>query len=288
MTTKNGAYQTKKIGIIGLGTMGGNIADKFIKKGYQVFICDINKKIVKKYIDKGAIVCSTPKKLTQEADIVFEITINDETSREVWESSEGILSGATNNKILIASATLSAAWVDELAKKCNNAGFIFFDMAMTGPYNKITLLCGGDKKELKELKPILRAFAGKIRYFGQQGQGIRYKLILNFLQAVQIIGFGQAMKIAHAENMDIDTVITALSEKISDTTACFTEEMFEKEFESSLFTIGGITKDLTYAKKLSKNLDISILDDVLSKYKNASNKGYAKKDWLSINLLDNL
>ena len=32
---------------------------------------------------------------------------------------------------------------------------------------------------------------------------MRYKLILNFLQAVHMVGFGQAMRIAKEFNMDL-------------------------------------------------------------------------------------
>src|SRR5437016_2118330 len=108
------------IGIIGLGIMGGKIAGKFMKRGYQVFIYDISKSVVRKFEDKGAVACSSPKEVAQKSSFVFEVTPNDESSREVWDGANGILAGATDNKVLITCATLSVAWVDELAKKCNS------------------------------------------------------------------------------------------------------------------------------------------------------------------------
>lgn len=146
MSDKKTHIRDDKIGIIGLGTMGGRIANKFIKKGYTVFIFDINKKVLKNYEDLGARVCNSPKEVTQKADIIFEVTINDDTSKKVWYGNDGIISGASSHNILISCATLSTSWIDEIAQICAKKSLTFFDMAMTVENGKITLLCGGDKK----------------------------------------------------------------------------------------------------------------------------------------------
>ena len=49
------------------------------------------------------------------------------------------------------------------------------------------------------------------------------------------------------------------------------------------FSIEWITKDLTYAKKMVKHLNVGLLDEVLFEYKKAMKKGFMKKDWTSIN-----
>ena len=286
MESKKSVNRTEKIGIIGLGIMGGRIAGKFIKKGYKVFIYDINDDVIKKFTEKGAIVCKTPKEVAQKSDIIFEVTVSDLTSKSVWDGEKGILAGATAEKTLITCSTLSAEWVDTLAEKCNKSGFIFFDMPMTADIYNINLHCGGDKARLKLIKPVLRAFARKIIYFGPPGQGIRYKLILNFLQALQAVGFGQAMKIAKAEKMDLQIVIETLTDKVGELAYNLCLEDFQKEPDWSYFPVEKITKDLRYAKKLSKQLDVSLLDATLVRYDAAMKKGYAKKDWFSVNFVD--
>lgn len=96
------------------------------------------------------------------------------------------------------------------------------------------------------------------------------------------------MKIARAEQMDLDKVITALSEKISETTINFVLEDFGTDPEVTHFTINGITKDLIYAKSLAKNLDVTLLDNVLSAYRKEITKGNKNKSWFSINTIDNV
>ncbi len=272
----------KKIGIIGVGFMGGFFAGKFIKKGYKVYICDIDEKKCKEFVKKGAVMCSSAEEVAQKADLIFEITPNDSTSREVWLGQKGILKSATPDKILIVSSTISAAWVDELAECCEKARLIFFDMAINGGDRGLTLLCGGDKKILMEIKPILRAVASKIWYFGLTGQGMRYKLILNFLQAIHIVSFGQALKIAKVQKMDIKKVGNALVSRPGGAAIERVWELYQDMPDGVAFKIELIVKDLFYTKKLSKNLDVNLLDAVLNSYKQAIEKGFAKKDWTSI------
>lgn len=280
----------KKIGIVGLGIMGRGIAANFLKNGYTVFVWNRTTSVSKEFSKNGAIVCLKPKEVAQKADIVFEITANDESSREVWVGNEGILSGAKPNTILVAAATLSVSWVDELIQKCKKQGFTFLDMAMTGgrigaESGKLILLCGGEKSVFEALQPTLRAITIKTLYFGQAGQGMRYKLILNFLQAVHIIGFGQAMKIAKAYKMDTKKVGDALAEKPGGIMTAMAWRDYQKEPNPINFSIEWITKDLIYAKQMAKDLNVGLLDEVLLEYKKAAAKGFSKKDWASINTL---
>lgn len=285
MKTKNNIQRTKKIGIIGLGIMGGIIADKFLKKGFTVFVFDIRNDVCQNYVKKGAIIGKNPRDVAEKSDIIFEVTVSDLTSKNVWEGKNGLLAGASLDKTLIVCSTLSANWIDTLSKKCAKAGITFFDMAMTYDGYWVTLHCGGDKKKLTTIKPVLRIFAKKIIYFGRTGNGMKYKLLLNYLQAMQIIGFGQALQIAAAEKMDVQVVSKALTEKISWLVDSFYPEDFMEEAENIYFPIDKITKDLRYTKQLAKSLPVSLLDTVLDQYQKAMKKGNAKKSWFSINLL---
>ncbi len=273
----------KKIGIIGLGVMGGKIADKYLKKGYQLYVYDINPHNVNKYTNKGALSCKTVKDLTKKSELIIEITPDDKTSKSVWLGKSGILSGASNNKIFITCATLSVEWVDRLAKKCRDLGYTYFDIGLTSGYRGPTLLCGGDIKKLEEIKPYLRIFAGKILYFGKHGQGIRCKLILNFMQAAHRISMAQALQIAKHQHMDISKVGNSIVDKIGGNITFTAWEDYKLSYDRVSFTVELMTKDLNYVKEMTKGLDVSMVNTVIAEYKKAISRGYAKKDFSIIN-----
>lgn len=279
-----------KVGIVGLGIMGNGIANNFLKKGYSVFVWNRTSSVADDLVSLGAVRCASPAEVASNADIIFEVTANDESSRSVWLGNKGILAGADRKKVVIECATVSIGWVDELINVCNQKKVTFLDMAMTGgrkgaESGTLTLLVGGNKATFDTLKPLLSAIASKLVYFGKQGQGMRYKLILNFLQAVHIIGYGQAMKIAKANDMDIKKVSTALVEKPGGIVTAVAERTYFKDPNPITFSIDWILKDLMYAKKFAKGVDVSLLDDVLTKYKKAADSGFNNRDWASINTL---
>lgn len=280
----------KKIGIVGLGIMGRGIANNFLKNKYPLYVWNRTKKVTEEFEKKGAVVCSAPAEVAQRADVVFEITANDKSSRQVWTGKKGILSGARKDSILVASATLSAQWVDKLIELCNKHKLSFMDIALTGgrvgaETGSLILLCGGKATNLEEIRPALEAIAKKIFHFGPVGHGMRYKLILNFLQAVHIVGFGQAMRIAKEFNMDLKKVSEALVDRPGGVITGIAQKAYFENPAPLTFSIEWITKDLSYAKKLAKGLDVTLLDKVLALYKKGMKKDMSKQDWASINTL---
>lgn len=267
----------KKIGIAGLGIMGRGMAENFLKNGYMVFVWNRTGETAKPLVEKGTTLLKTPAEVAKKADVIFEVTANDESSKQVWEGKDGILAGASADKILVASATLSVGWTDELIALCKVAGFTFLDIPLTGgrvgaESGNLTMLCGGREDVLNDLKPTLKAVAGKILHFGPEGHGMRYKLLLNFLQATHLLGFGQAMKIARANDMDLKKVSEGLADRPGGVITGIAQKAYFEDPDPVTFSIEWITKDLSYAKDFADKLEVSLLEDVLKEYKRAVEK----------------
>lgn len=278
----------KKIGIVGLGIMGSGMAENFLKNGYELYVWNRSPEKADKLVKNGANLCKTPRDVAEKSDMVFEVTANDDSSRGVWTGDDGILAGASKDSVLVSSATLSVAWTDELAGLCRQKGFTFFDMPLTGgrvaaESGNLTLLVGGDETKLEELKPTLEAIAAKIFYFGPWGHGMRYKLLLNMLQAIHIVGFGEAMKIAETSDMDIDKVSAAFADRPGGVITGIAKASYHNQPDPLTFSTEWITKDLGYAKQFADSLNTPLLDDVLAKYRAALDSGKGQTDWTNIN-----
>lgn len=281
-----------KIGIVGLGIMGRGMADNFLKNGHKLYVWNRTASVTERFAKQGAVVCSSPAEVTQRAQLVFEVTANDESSRQVWAGKDGILSAATSKNLLVASSTLSIGWFDELAQKCAALGLRIFDVPLTGgrvgaETGSLTLLMGGDKKLLEKLKPTFDAIAAKQFYFGPVGHGMRYKLILNYLQASHVIAFGQAMKIAKSSGMDLERVAQALVDRPGGVITQIASTAYFADPVPVTFSIEWITKDLSYAKKFARSMgsDASVLELVLKEYKKVLKAGHSGEDWASVNKL---
>ncbi len=278
----------KIIAVIGIGIMGNGIADNFLKDGYTLIVWNRTASKLKKLISKGAILADSPKAATEQADIVFEVSANDASSQKIWLGKEGILAGSKPNSVLITCATLSIDWTEKLIRTVKNEKRTFFDMPMTGgraaaESGKLFLLVGGDEKKLKEIQPDLKAISGSINYFGKSGMGMRFKLLLNTLQAIHGVALGEILSLASATGQDLRKVGEFLKDRPGGTATNNAWESYIKPPKEANFSLDWMTKDLRYTKKMVKGKKTPMLDSALAKLESGIKKKQGGKDWTIVN-----
>ncbi len=281
-----------KIAVIGTGIMGTGLASNFLKNGYEVYAWNRNPKKLLSLKRQGAIIAKTPKEATENANLVFEVTANDASSKAVWTGQSGILAGATKDKVLVTNATLSVKWTTKLIKLNSQKGFTFLDMPMTGgrqgaEKGELILLAGGNEKVLNKIKPDLKAISREVLYFGKVGSGMEYKLLLNSLQAIHVLGLGEVLKIAKARKMDLKKVGEALSRHPGGTATNMALKYFAQAPDPINFSVRWIAKDLGYAEELAQMANLKtntpLLKSALAKFKQAIKTGQGDKDWTIVN-----
>jgi 3-hydroxyisobutyrate dehydrogenase-like beta-hydroxyacid dehydrogenase len=277
----------KHVAVIGLGIMGHGIADNFLKQGYEVSVWNRTAAKAVGLVRQGAKLASSVKDAAMDADLVFEVTANDQSSASVWAD---ILAVAKPEQYLITCATLSTDCTDDLAKQCADKGLTFFDMPMTGgrvgaESGQLTLLAGGDKDKLETINQDLQAIAKDVKYFGKAGSGMRYKLILNSLQAIHLAGFGEAMRMAAAVGLDQDLVGRALAERPGGVLTAIAREAYLQAPDPITFSVEWIAKDLGYASDMAGAVNHPLLDDVKKQFDAAIDQGYGQDDWTKVNKL---
>lgn len=279
----------KRIGIIGLGIMGHGMAVNFLKNGYDVAVWNRTASKADDLLSAGVKLLNTPREVTELADIVFDVVSDDEASRRVWFGDDGILKAATNEKVLITSATLSLDYVDELIKA--TTGYKFLDMPLTGSRagaetGNLQLLVGGGAKVIDSIRPELGAISRQIYHFGKAGNGMRFKLILNMLIAIHAIAASQAASLAVGAGLDPTNVKDALMDGMgpsSPTTGLAFNNLAYPQ-QQTRFAIKMLEKDLRYAKKMAKEYgyEFNLLNDAQKDFEKAKEQGLGEQDWSKI------
>lgn len=280
----------KKIAIIGVGIMGGGMAANYLKHGYTVYLWNRTKEKIAPLVANGAISSASPKSAAAQADIVFDVTSDDASSRSVWLGDDGILAGARVGTVLVASGTFSIPWIEDWAERCAARSFTHFDIPLTGSRagaegGTMTLLSGGDKDQLDVLRPHLKPISEKVYYFGPVGSGARFKLILNALQALHVAGLGEALRMAKDNAMDVEAVGAALADRPGGTATNVAWKAYQNPPEQTNFAVKWITKDLHYAKDFAGRTPTPLFDALLARFDQAVRKGLGESDWTTINTL---
>lgn len=280
----------KKIGIVGLGIMGSGMATNFLKNGYQLSVWNRSTDKSDDLVRQGANLLATPKAVTEASDIVFEVVSDDEASRSVWYGPDGIFAGADTDKVLITSASLSLSYLDELLDETEHRNLQFFDMPLTGSRTgaengKLKLLVGGDQDLLEKIRPDLLAIADKIYYFGAEGSGMRFKLILNSVQAIQINAAVQAIELAKKVGLNVDDVHHAIFDAPMGAASGATNMAFQGTDDNYVnFAVSLIEKDLRYAQAMAEKYgaDFDLLNDTQRDFAAAKDKGLGDQDWTKL------
>lgn len=285
----------KRIGIVGAGIMAAGMARNFIKHGFEVAMWNRSPEHLQPLINDGVKAADSPKALTAGADIIIECVSDDDASKGVWLGDDGILAGATHEKVLIASSSLSLDWTDELARLCKEQNFPFLDMPLTGSRagaenGTLRLLIGGDAAVLESIRKDLEAIAEKIYYFGPAGSGMRFKLVLNTLIGIHMNAAAQARELARQAGLDAKAVGDALFDGTMGPASPSTKLVFDSENwepDHVNFAVQWLEKDLRYARQMAEacGVDFDLLNDTQADYQKAKEAGLAGADVTAITRL---
>jgi 3-hydroxyisobutyrate dehydrogenase-like beta-hydroxyacid dehydrogenase len=264
------------------------MAVNLLRHGHSVAVWNRTPEHAADAVAAGARLAPTPADAAIDASVVFEATADDESSRSVWLGDDGIVAGSSAGSTLIASATLSPAWVAELAEVCAAAGRAFLDIPVTGgragaESGALVLLAGGDRERLDAVADVLDAVSSTVRHFGPVGSGTRFKLVLNALQAIHIVGFGEAMSMARAVGLDPDEVGDALVERLGGPVTTMARAADRELPPRANFALAWAHKDLRYAEAMAADVESPMLDAALARLAEADAAGYGDRDWTVVN-----
>ena len=105
-----------KIGFIGLGNVGGKLAQSLMRNKFDLTVRDLDIKLTNIFKKKGAKVSSSAKELAEQTDLIITCLPSPKICAEVMESSEGVINGLSENKIWLEMSTTDETEVKRLGK----------------------------------------------------------------------------------------------------------------------------------------------------------------------------
>jgi 3-hydroxyisobutyrate dehydrogenase len=280
----------QRVGLIGLGTMGGGMASVLLKAGFPVSVFNRNRERAKPFEAQGARVAESPKHAAEDADVVIAIVADDQASREVWTSSEGVLAGAKSGAVLIECSTISPAWARELATLAARQGCGFLDAPVTGSNAQaasgtLRFLVGGDADSIRQAEPVLRVLSTEIIPFGPAGSGAVMKLINNMLCGVQVASLAEAIALIGKSGLDVEKALLVLTGGApgSPLVAAISARMKNRDYNPH-FSVRLMNKDLTYALQEGNGFGVSLstAEGALEVFRRANQAGLGEKDIASV------
>jgi len=209
--------QIEKVGIIGLGKMGGPMTAHMLKAGLQVASYDLDAARVQKTADQGAIACKSPKEVAENSDLIIIIVGFDSEVNTVLHAPDGVFAGIRDNAIIAVASTVyheTMLEIDEAAKRLGR-NIRVLDMPLcrserAAIEGTLLLLGGGDGKVFEECKKAFSSFCSDIAILGGIGAGQVGKMINNLLLWSCLSANWEGLKLGVAMGLDEEVLRQAL------------------------------------------------------------------------------
>jgi 3-hydroxyisobutyrate dehydrogenase-like beta-hydroxyacid dehydrogenase len=207
---------TTRIGFVGLGNMGGNMAARFLAAGYPVYGEERSRPNAERLIHDGLQWRDTPKEIAEAADIVFTSVPTDDVLEAVASGPDGIIAGLAADQIWIDMSTVSPRTSRRLGEQVDAHGAVMLDAPVSGSVPQVqtgtlTIMVGGDREAYARAEPVLRVL-GTPTHVGGSGQGLVLKLAINISLAVQMLAFSEGVLLAERAGIDRRLAVDVMTE----------------------------------------------------------------------------
>jgi 3-hydroxyisobutyrate dehydrogenase len=208
---------TMKIGIAGTGKMGSAMATRLLSQGHQVVVWNRTASRAQPVLTAGATWAATPRELVAQTDAVISMVSDEQALQEVYFSTDGLLSGAVQGKLLIDMSTMSSARQAEMGKRLSAAGAAYVECPVGGSIGpakegKLLGFAGGADADISRALPILNVLCRRVEHVGPHGAGAMMKLAINLPLMVYWQTLGEALSLIESLGLDPSRVVDIFSE----------------------------------------------------------------------------
>ncbi len=199
-----------KIGLIGLGKMGANMARRLMLHNHEVVVFDMSEEIVQQLGAEGAIPSSSLEDMVSklpERKVVWVMVPSGKPVEMTVESLKGLLG---SNDIIIEGG--NSFWRDSIrrAEFVSGKGIHFIDCGVSGGVwgleNGYSLMYGGEKEAADYVEPIIQALAPEKGYHhcGDVGSGHMVKMVHNGIEYGMMQAYAEGFEIMEKSPFSLD------------------------------------------------------------------------------------
>lgn len=247
-----------KVGIIGIGVMGYQIAKKFLTSGYDVGVFDIDDQATTKLAKFGSKTYPTPAQLAEEYQYIISILPNGNIVKSIVLGEAGLLAGFHDGSMLIDMTSSDPLITKDLAVIIGQKGYHMIDAPVSGGVRKamdgtLTIIVGGERSSFLKIEPLLNTIGENIVHVGEIGAGHTMKALNNLISATTLAVTGEALALGIKQGLDpikMLNVINSSTGRSLSSEQKFPEQIISRKFAGS-FSLELMVKDLSIAMNMA-------------------------------------
>jgi 3-hydroxyisobutyrate dehydrogenase len=201
-----------RVGCIGLGNMGGGIAENVVRAGFEVAVFDVRPDAAQRFGPLGARVATSPMDVAVDADIVTVTVLDDAQVEDVLFGDRGATKSLHPGAVIVIHSTVSPETCRDVAARAMTQSVAVVDAPISGGENAaregtLTLMIGGNAEAVATCGPVLESISALRFHVGDVGAGQVAKLVNNMMGIVNRIVVGEALTLARTADLREDVVL---------------------------------------------------------------------------------
>jgi 3-hydroxyisobutyrate dehydrogenase len=267
------ALSSPKIGFIGLGRMGGNMARRLKDTGHTLTaLYDVDRALAQNLASElGTSAVTRLADVTAAADVVFTVVSDDAAQLSLFaESGDSLFVGA-KGKTFINCATLTPAVHVELERRAARVGAATLEACMASSIPQarngtLYLMCGGAEPVFQQMRPILEKLSSALRYIGPAGTAAQVKALVNLVMNINTAGLAEGLGLGQALGLDLNMLREVFAQTGANSQVLKTDgEDMQNRAHDCYFSAAHAAKDTTIAVRLAENTSLTLPLSVATK-----------------------
>lgn len=285
------------IGFIGTGTMGQPMVNNLIKKGHAVVAYDVVPAALDAAVKLGAVKVGSSAEVAKSAEMVVTMLPSASHVLSAYLGPGGVLEGIAPGRLCVDMSTVDPATSLRVAEAAKARRVRFIDAPVSGGVPRatdgtLTIMVGGDAKDVEEARPVLGALGANIVHVGPVGSGEVAKLCNNLIAGVAAVAVSEAFRIAEGFGVDPQVLTEVISTSSGATWAMSANHpvpgMVPTAASNRDYAPGFMTdlmaKDLGLAVEAARQLRVPVFVSPAAQQvlRLASSHGLGRKDFSSV------
>jgi 3-hydroxyisobutyrate dehydrogenase len=265
-----------RIGIVGVGRMGANMARRLNDEGFAVTaVFDVRADAAEALAaELGAKAFGSLAGVTAGSDVVITVVTDDAAMRSVFsEAGDSLLAGA-EGRVFINCATVTPQVHVDVERLAEQAGARSLEGCMASSITQardgtLYLMCGGRREVFDRVKPILDALSKDLRYVGEAGRAAQVKALVNMVMNINTAGLAEGLGLGESLGLDLGMLMEIFSQTGANSRVLETdgEDMVNRDHEC-YFSGAHAAKDSGIALGLARaaGLDLPLAESAKQQF----------------------
>jgi 3-hydroxyisobutyrate dehydrogenase len=262
----NTAFMSEKIGFVGVGRMGANMARRLKECGFTVSaVYDVRQEIAQTLAQElGAQACADLAQVTALSDIVMTVVTDDQAMKKIFGSSGDRLLKRAKGRLFINCATVSPKIHLKVEEACQKAGAQSLEACMASSITQaregsLYLMCAGPQSAFERAQPVLEKLSASMRYIGASGQAAKVKALVNMVMNINTAGLAEGLGLGAALGLDLAMLREVFSQTGANSRVLQTDgEDMQNRDHSCFFSAAHAAKDSGIAVSLAREQGLKL------------------------------